>query len=133
MELRIIDGQHFISSQTGKKESIQTPAEAKHAEQREIEESKARIVQLDIAISSARRRLELELIDGVNTSATRAELSALGEEVHGFQRDIYDAANRIKQVDRLINNHVAASIQRADAAHIAALTAPFDNALKELA
>jgi len=133
MELRIIDGQYFIASRSGKKESVLTPAEAKQVEQIAIEESKAWIAQLDIAIGSARRRLELELIDGVNACATRDELSALGGEVHGFQRDIDDAANRIKQVDRLIDQHTASSIQQADAAHLAAITAPFDTILKELA
>ena len=66
------------------------------------------------------------LRDSRRITRTRAELSALGEEVHGFQRDIDDAANRIKQVDRLVDQHTAASIQQADAA-LLTLTAHFSN------
>lgn len=131
MEHRIIDGQHFIVQQGGK--LVQTPAEAKAAEHKEIEETRARIGQLDTAISTVRQRLEAELIDGIDTSATRAELAALGEEIHSFQRDIDDANRRIKQVDVLIDQHTAASIEKADAARLAALTAPYDQAIKEIA
>ena len=133
MELRIIDGQHFIVQHNGKLESIQTLAEAKQAEQIEIEESRASIGQLDTAVSVARQRLESELIDGVDTAATRAELAALGEEIHAFQSDIDEAVRRIKQVDALIEQHTAAGIQQADAAHLAALTAHFDKSLEKLA
>lgn len=133
MELRIIDGQHFIVQQAGRKETIQTPAEAKQSEQREIEESRARIIQLASAIAEARRRLEFELIAGCDTSATHTELAALDDEVHGFQRDIDDAGKRIKQVDRLIDLHTADAIQQANAARLVALTSTYDKILKEIA
>lgn len=133
MELRIIDGQPFIVSHAGKRELIQTPAEAKAAEHMEIEETRARIGQLDTTISTVRLRLESELIDGVDTSATRAELAALGEEIHAFQRDIDAAGKRIKQVDALIDQHATASIEQADKAKLESLVAPFDKILKETA
>jgi hypothetical protein len=88
---------------------------------------------LDQAASIIKHRLEVELIDGVDTGATRAELSAIGEEIHGFQRDIDEAAKRINEVDRLIDQHAADAIQQADAALLNAMTAHFDRIYKELA
>lgn len=131
MEIRYIDSKPFVVTSQGKREAIRAPAEFKQAEQREIEESRARIAQLDTAIGAARQRLDAELIDGVDTSATRAEIAALDEEIHGFQRDIDEATRRIKQVDVLIDQHAAAGIQQADQTKLETLTAPFDRILEK--
>jgi hypothetical protein len=133
MEIRYIDSQAFVVTTQGKRETVQTPKEFKQTERKEIEECRARIADLDQAASIIKHRLEVELIDGVDTGATRAELSAIGEEIHGFQRDIDEAAKRINEVDRLIDQHAADAIQQADAALLNAMTAHFDRIYKELA
>lgn len=133
MEIRYIDSQPFVVTANGKREVIQSPAEARQTERREIDEGRAHINQLDKAGAAIRKRLEAELIDGIDTSATRAELAAIGDEIHGIQRDGDAAGQRLKNIDRLIDQHAAAVIQQADAARLAAMTAPYDQILKELA
>jgi hypothetical protein len=133
MEIRYIDHQAFVVTGNAKREVVKTPSEFKQSERKEIEECRARIADLDQAASIIKDRLEAELIDGVDTGATRAELSAIGEEIHGFQRDIDHAAKRINEVDRLIDQQAATAIQQADAALLNAMTAPFDRIFKELA
>lgn len=132
MQIRMIDQQPFVVTTQGKREVIQTPAEARQTEQREIDEGRAHIGQLDKAGAVIRQRLESELIDGIDTNATRAELAAIGDEIHGIQREVDAAGQRLKDIDRLIDQRAAAAIQQADTARLAAMTAPFDLALKEL-
>lgn len=133
MELRRIYGENFIVQRDGKKENIQTPSEAKQAEQKEIEESNARIGTLDNALGIIRQRMEVELIDGIDTRASRCEIAVIEEEIDDFLSDIRDAERRIKQVDTLIDQHAAEAIRQADAEHLAALTAPHDQIIKEFA
>jgi hypothetical protein len=132
MEIRMIDNQPFVVSTHGKKESILSPAEARQTEQREIEEGRAHIEQLDKAAATVRQRLESELIEGIDTSATRADLAAIEDEIHGIQREVDAAGQRFKNIDVMLDSHAAAAIQKAADARLAALIAPFNSALKEL-
>lgn len=133
MEIRLIDGTPFIVTSHGKRESLFSPAEARIAEQKEIDEGKAHICQLDRAVAIIRQRIEAELLDAIDTSASRQELAALDEEVHSIQRDVDTASKRLKNIDVMIDQHAAAAIQIAADARLAALIQPFDTIIKELA
>lgn len=133
MQVRMIDNTPFVVASYGKKETIQTPAEARQTEQREIDVSKANIQQLDEAAVVIRQRLEVELLDGADTQATRQELAALDDEVHAIQRDVDAANKRLKSIDALLDQHAAAQIKEAADCRLAALIRPFDSVLKGFA
>lgn len=133
MEIRYIDSQAFVVTTQGKREVIQTPAEVRQTEWREIDEGKAHIEQLDKAAAIVRQRLEVELIDGIDTSATRADLAAIEDEIHSIQRDMDAASKRLKNIDVMIDQHAAAKLKEAADCRLAALIAPFDSVLKGFA
>ena len=131
MELRTIDGQVFIATKQGKRDLFQTPAQIITDAHQRITEAGQVIEALRQSEQAVQRRLDTATLAGESTESIRAELSAIDEEVKGAQHDVTEAHGVIDQVQQLVDEHAAQTIQQSDSARIASALQPFTTFIKE--
>ena len=130
IELKVIDGQPFIVTRSGKKEFVRTVAEQVAVYEKKIRDCRASADDANYRASLARQAIEVALLSGESCTAHRAELAAAEELATRFTNDGREANRAIKQIFALVDAHAAAAITHTDAEHLAALTAPYDLILK---
>lgn len=132
MKLKIIDGLPFISTRSGNRESIQTPAEVTNDAHRLIGEANQVILGLRKAYQEAQQRIEAAILSGEDTAKHRADQSAIRDEVADHERDQLEAFNQIGEVSTLLDTHTAEVIRNGDKARLNQLLTPFNNFTRSL-
>ncbi len=132
MKLKIIDGLPFISTRSGNRESIQTPAEVTNDAHRLIAEANQAILGLRNAHQEAQQRIEAAILSGEDTAKLRAEQSAIRDEIAYQERDQLEAFNRIGEVSTLLDANLAETIRKGDKARLNQLLTPFNNFTRSL-
>lgn len=131
MKLKIIDGLPFISTRSGNRESIQTPAEVTNDAHRLIGEANQVILGLRNAYHEAQQRIEAAILSGEDAAKLRAEQAAIRDEIADHERDQLEAFNRIGEVSTLLDTHLADVIRKGDKARLNQLLTPFNNFTKK--
>ena len=132
-ELTKIDGQSFIIQRVGKKEFTRTPRETIDGQIAAIADCYASIDGVHKAAQVTQQRIEEALIAGEPTAALRAELEAANSRINGLTEDIAAAHENISMIYLMLDADEARALMAAQEARLAALTAPYDLALKEAA
>ena len=130
MELRFIDGQPFIVTRIGKKETLLTPGQAVAAEHCIIAEREAAIAVCRTDADSVQQRLDAALLSGELSRPLRDELVAINEQVDALMDLAGEARDNIKAIWRMVDEHEAAIIAQADQDRIATLTNPYVELLR---
>lgn len=130
MELRIIDGQPFVITRAGKKETATPAAEVVATSRQRLKDAREMLVCLEQSTGDAQRGLESALLRGEPTATFRAELANIAELVSDQQLEITDANGDIAHIHQLRDQHAATQIRLADADAIAALIKPFTDFLE---
>jgi hypothetical protein len=130
MELRIINGQPFIVTRSGKREISAPPATVITQASSRIADATALLSSLAQAQAIQQAAIETALLAGQPTAPARSELASITELAHDQHREISDAQADIARVNQLLDQHHASEQRQADAAAIAALCQPFSDFLK---
>jgi len=130
MELRTIKGAPHIVTKDGKREVIQAPADAIQQARKRIADAKVMLGSLAASRQSETDRLEDALLSGIPTANARKELATIGELIDDQDREITEATNDIRQIEKLIDEHRAEEIFSQMAASITAAVQPFDTFLE---
>lgn len=131
IEPRLIAGELFIASRTGKRETLQTPAEAIDAARAEIAEHEAGLRKLAESADILTVELEHAAYFGEPTGELRRGLIQINGQAEQVQSAIDGQRNQIEAINAAVNQHQATRLAREHAGHIAALVAPFDKILME--
>ena len=130
IELKVIAGQPFIVTRSGKKEFVRTVAEQVAIYDKEIRDCRASADDAIYSVSLARQAIEAALLSGESCTAHRAYLAAADELATRFTNDGREANRAIKQIFALVDAQAAAAITQTDAEHLAAQIQPYDLILK---
>lgn len=130
-QLKVIDGQPFIATRVGKRDQLQPPAEVISAAHKRITDAKTMLTSLAVSRAEQQDRLEDVLLGGGSTKGARKELETIAELESDQVREIDHAIRDIDEVERLVDDHRAEQIERADIATTVALCQPLDDFLKE--
>ena len=132
-ELRMIEDELFVVRHVGRKEKVLTPAEAIAEQQDLAAEAEAELAANAAVEANLAAQLDAAILAGESTADLRTELDALRETISGLRQNIANAQAAARQVVALIDGREADAIRQADQNRLSAVTAPFDNALKEFA
>jgi len=130
MELRSIKGAPHIVTKDGRREVIQTPADAIQQARKRIADAKVMLGSLAASRQSEQDRLEDALLSGISTAPARKELATIGELIDDQDKEITEALRDIAAIERLIDEHREAEIFDSMAQAITAATQPLDTFLE---
>jgi hypothetical protein len=131
MKIQLIDGQPFIATRNGKRETIQTLADLMNDAHQIIRAANRVINGLRSAEQDAQKQSEGAVLNLVDASPHRSELLAIRAEIANHERDIREAHSGMIEARSLIDQHAAATIRQADKDRLNQLITPFNNTLKE--
>lgn len=130
MELRIIDGQKFIARRDGKREVIETLAEAALHFRAAADATEHEIDRLRNEAAAVHARIEAALLTGEPTRISRDELAELNDRIDTATTRHGESLDATRQIWLKADSHDAALIESADRQRITELTSPFDELLK---
>jgi hypothetical protein len=132
MELKLIKGELHIVTMDGKKEVAQTPADAIKQARKRIADATFMLTNLANTRAMEQSRLEDAVESGISTAPARKELATITEMEADQDREISDAQNDIRQIEKLLDEHRENEIFDAMARSITAATAPLNAFLETI-
>lgn len=131
MKFKSLDGELFIIQRHGRDDRYLKPDEAVRQIEQRIDELQAGIVSARNDLLRADARIKAALMSGEPTTALRAEVVAVGEQIQSMEQQVDELHGDISQIHNLEIEQVAEGIRKQDAARIGSAIQPFQKTLLE--
>lgn len=132
MEIREIAGELFLLTKINRRDELATPSAAKTAAQAAISEAEAELRDLGRQSDELRVQIEEAVLFDEPTQDLRQQLAAVSAAIETSRAVVGTQRRRIADINAAVDAFHATRLKHEHAAHIAAITAPFEKVLQEI-